>query len=157
MKNWNSALSQTSLPIGGPNTNCVIAGHRGWGGAPYFRYLTGHVQHDIHYFDLRESFGREQLDEMVELIAEMRCKQSGTVNIGGTVYSADAVRERFEKLNSRHIRYVIEALNNNRTKIHNIRKYLIATLFNAPVTVSNYRQAEFNHKYDEDDLFEGIE
>ena len=33
-------LSQTSLPIGGPNTNCVIAGHRGWGGAPYFRYLT---------------------------------------------------------------------------------------------------------------------
>ena len=29
-------LSQTSLPIGGENTNCVIAGHRGWSGAPYF-------------------------------------------------------------------------------------------------------------------------
>ena len=29
-------LSQTSLPIGGINTNCVIAGHRGWSGAPYF-------------------------------------------------------------------------------------------------------------------------
>lgn len=33
-------LSQTSLPIGGNNTNCVIAGHRGWGGAAYFRYIT---------------------------------------------------------------------------------------------------------------------
>lgn len=33
-------LSQTSLPIGGRNTNCVIAGHRGWGGAAYFRYIT---------------------------------------------------------------------------------------------------------------------
>lgn len=33
-------LSQTSLPIGGENTNCVIAGHRGWGGASYFRYIT---------------------------------------------------------------------------------------------------------------------
>ena len=32
-------LSQTSLPIGGENTNCVIAGHRGWQGAPYFLYL----------------------------------------------------------------------------------------------------------------------
>lgn len=32
-------LSQTSLPIGGKNTNCVIAGHRGWEGADYFRYL----------------------------------------------------------------------------------------------------------------------
>ena len=33
-------LSQTSLPIGGENTNCVIAGHRGWKGASYFRYIT---------------------------------------------------------------------------------------------------------------------
>lgn len=33
-------LSQTSLPIGGENTNCVIAGHRGWRGASYFRHIT---------------------------------------------------------------------------------------------------------------------
>ena len=33
-------LSQTSLPIGGNNSNCVIAGHRGWYGASYFRYIT---------------------------------------------------------------------------------------------------------------------
>lgn len=32
-------LSQTSLPIGGENTNCVIAGHRGWNGFPYFRFI----------------------------------------------------------------------------------------------------------------------
>ena len=33
-------LSQTSLPIGGTNTNCVIAGHRGYNGAAYFRHIT---------------------------------------------------------------------------------------------------------------------
>ena len=32
-------LSQTSLPIGGENTNCIIAGHRGYNGASYFRYI----------------------------------------------------------------------------------------------------------------------
>ena len=32
-------LSQTSLPIGGENTNCVIAGHRGYNGASHFRYI----------------------------------------------------------------------------------------------------------------------
>ena len=32
-------LSQTSLPISGANTNSVIAGHRGYGGASYFRYI----------------------------------------------------------------------------------------------------------------------
>ena len=33
-------LSQTSLPIGGENTNSVIAGHCGWEGAAYFRYIS---------------------------------------------------------------------------------------------------------------------
>lgn len=31
-----AVLGQTSLPIGGENTNCIIAGHRGWNGAAYF-------------------------------------------------------------------------------------------------------------------------
>lgn len=35
-----AVLSETSVPIGGTNTNAVIAGHRGWGGASYFRYIT---------------------------------------------------------------------------------------------------------------------
>lgn len=32
-------LAGTSMPIGGKNTNSVICGHCGWGGADYFRYL----------------------------------------------------------------------------------------------------------------------
>lgn len=32
-------LGHTSLPIGGEDTNCVIAGHRGYNGADYFRYV----------------------------------------------------------------------------------------------------------------------
>jgi len=39
MANGAAHLSQTSLPIGGENTNCVIAGHRGYNGASYFRYI----------------------------------------------------------------------------------------------------------------------
>ena len=30
-------LAGTSMPVGGTNTNCVIAGHRGYSGSPYFR------------------------------------------------------------------------------------------------------------------------
>lgn len=36
-------LGQTSIPIGGVNTNSVIAGHRGWNGADYFRYIPNLV------------------------------------------------------------------------------------------------------------------
>lgn len=34
-----AVLGKTSAPIGGANTNCVIAGHRGWKGADYFRHI----------------------------------------------------------------------------------------------------------------------
>ena len=32
-------LSISSMPIGGVNTNCVLAGHRGWIGADHMRYI----------------------------------------------------------------------------------------------------------------------
>lgn len=34
-----AVLGNTSAPIGGVSTNCVIAGHRGWYGADYFRHI----------------------------------------------------------------------------------------------------------------------
>ena len=34
-----AVLGNTSAPIGGANTNSVIAGHRGWKGADYFRHI----------------------------------------------------------------------------------------------------------------------
>ena len=34
-----AVLGNTSAPIGGDSTNCVIAGHRGWRGADYFRHI----------------------------------------------------------------------------------------------------------------------
>lgn len=40
-------MSETSLPIGGNNTNCVIAGHRGWNGAAYFLYIPNLEKGDI--------------------------------------------------------------------------------------------------------------
>lgn len=34
-----AVMSQTSMPIGGNNTNCVIAGHRGYRGSAFFQYI----------------------------------------------------------------------------------------------------------------------
>ena len=39
MANGAAVLSQTSIPIGGENTNSVIAGHRGYSGYDYFKQI----------------------------------------------------------------------------------------------------------------------
>ncbi len=39
MADGAAVLSETSIPIGGINSNAVIAGHRGWNGASYFLHV----------------------------------------------------------------------------------------------------------------------
>ena len=47
MASGAAIMGQTSLPIGGSNTNCVLAGHRGWNGAAYFLYINQLEKGDI--------------------------------------------------------------------------------------------------------------
>lgn len=51
MANGAAVLGQTSIPVGGNNTNAVIAGHRGWNGYPYFFRLDELKAGDIVYID----------------------------------------------------------------------------------------------------------
>ena len=51
MANGAAVLGQTSVPIGGVNTNAVIAGHRGWNGYPYFMNLDELQIGDLVYID----------------------------------------------------------------------------------------------------------
>ncbi|MCD7805715.1 MAG: class C sortase [Lachnospiraceae bacterium] len=44
-----AVLSQTSLPVGGVSSNCVIAGHRGYGGMAYFREIERLTQDSLVY------------------------------------------------------------------------------------------------------------
>ena len=34
--------------------------------------------------------------------------------------------------------YVLQTLRNNTTKVRNVKKYLLAALYNAPTTIDNY-------------------
>ena len=65
--------------------------------------------------------------------------------IASSRYPAEVVRSRFLKLNYLHIEYVLHCLRQNTTKVKNIRKYLLAALFNAPSTMDGYYRAEVNH------------
>ena len=81
---------------------------------------------------------REQLDEIAELIVDTVCTARKTVRIAGDDYPAEVVKSRFMKLDSSHVQYVMGCMRENTTYVRNIKKYLLAALYNAPVTISNY-------------------
>ena len=89
---------------------------------------------------------REDVDELVELMVEvMMLPDNGTVRIAGVEKPVAVVKNRFMKLEHGHIEYILTCLGANTTKVGNIKAYLLTTLYNAPLTISNYYTAEVNH------------
>ena len=88
---------------------------------------------------------REQLDEIVDLVQETVCSTRSRIRVAGNDYPAEVVRSKLLKLNSEHIRFVMDCLKQNTTRIRNIRQYLLATLFNAPSTMNSYYTALVAH------------
>ena len=88
---------------------------------------------------------REQLDEIVDLVQETVCSTRSRIRVAGNDYPAEVVRSKLLKLSSEHIRFVTDCLKQNTTRIRNIRQYLLASLFNAPSTMSSYYTALVAH------------
>ena len=89
---------------------------------------------------------KEDVDELVELMIEvMMMPEDSMIRIAGTEKPVALVKNRFMKLNYSHIEYVLFCLNRNTTKVGNIKAYLLTALYNAPVTINSYYQAEVNH------------
>ena len=95
---------------------------------------------------------RERLDELVELIVDTVWSARKTIRIAGDDYPAEVVKSRFMKLDSSHIEYVLSSMQENTTYVRNIKKYLLAALYNAPSTISSYYTSLVNH-----DLYGGGE
>ena len=88
---------------------------------------------------------REQLDEIVELVQETVCSTRSRIRVAGNDYPAEVVRAKLLKLNGEHIRFVMDCLKQNTTRIRNIRQYLLTALFNAPSTMASYYAALVAH------------
>lgn len=105
------------------------------------------IKENIDYDCLVERYPYEQelVEGIYELILEMALKKSETTVIASGAYPTELVRSKFLKLDCGHVEYVIGCLQSNTTKVKNIKKYLLAALFNAPSTISGYYTAEVNH------------
>ena len=92
-----------------------------------------------HHDDMR------QVDEIVKLIVETVMCKNDKILIASNWYPASLVKKKFLMLTYSHIEYVLHCMRGNTTKVKNIKKYLLAALFNASSTMNGYYQAEVNH------------
>lgn len=99
-----------------------------------YEYLLSDMPHD-----------HDRLEEILELIVETVCSAKKYIRVAGSDYPAEVVRSRLLKLDMEHIQFVFDCLKENKTKVRNIKQYLLTTLYNAPTTIGNYYSALVQH------------
>ena len=111
--------------------------------AEYREIILENIEYEIIVQDKRHE--RDRLDEIVELLVDTVCSARQIIRIAGDDFPAAVVKSRLLKLDSEHIRYVLDCMAENTTYVRNIKKYLLAALFNASSTIGNYYSSLVNH------------
>ena len=126
-------------------SNHIVSGNDGMGSET--EAYTELIRENLDFEILLERYpyDRELLEGIFDLILETVLCKNKTVVVASNEYPAELVRSKFLKLTSSHVQYAMDCMRTNTTKVHNIKKYLLAALFNAPSTISGYYQAEVNH------------
>lgn len=91
-------------------------------------------------------FRMDLVNNIVDIMVSVITSHKSTIRISGEEIPQQMVKERFLKLDSEHIEYIVNCLENTKNKIHNIRAYYISTLYNAYETMEAYSLAEVNRK-----------
>ncbi len=110
----------------------------------YRQIIMDNIEYE-HLCQHAKGVDRETLDEIVDLLVETVCSARKTIRIAGDDYPAELVKSKFMKLDSSHIEFVFQCLSKNTSEIRNIKKYLLAMLFNAPSTMNGYYTALVAH------------
>ena len=111
----------------------------------YCRYFKEALELEI----LEQGYPADKavLYEILELLVETVTSKKKFLRICGEEKPKEVVKSRLMKLDSSHIQYILECLKENSTQIRNIKQYLLATLYNAPVTVDSYYSAQVRHEF----------
>ena len=110
----------------------------------YRQIIMDNIEYE-HLCQHVKGIDRETLDEIVDLLVATVCSARKTIRIAGDDYPAELVKSKFMKLDSSHIEFVFDCLSKNTSEIRNIKKYLLAMLFNAPSTINGYYAALVAH------------
>lgn len=104
------------------------------------------VKERIDYDRLKAEYPHDSyLDDMVELMVETLCSNKKSIRIAGGDFPAEAVKERLNQIDDEIMKFVLDCLKMNTTKVRNIRQYLLTTLYNAPVTIGSHFTSLVNH------------
>ena len=109
----------------------------------YYQYFYEQLSMD--YLKQDYPYDHEILDLILHLIVEVMCSNRKQIRIASDDKPIEIVKSSFMKLDSEHIRFVMSSFKENTTDVRNIKQYLLASIYNAPYTISAHYDAKVRH------------
>lgn len=109
----------------------------------YQRLIERSLELDI--LKQNHPYDTDMLDEIRSIILDTVCSKRQNIRVAGDCKPKEVVKCVFLKLNSEHIEFVLDCMKENTTRVRNIRQYLLAALYNAPMTISSYYGSPVRH------------
>ena len=109
----------------------------------YYEYFYEELEIENLKHDFQ--FDEEILDMILRLIVDVMCSKRKQIRIASDDKPIEIVKSTFMKLNSEHIRFVVDRFKENTTEIRNIKQYLLASIYNAPYTIDAHYDALVRH------------
>ncbi len=118
-----------------------------WNGTEQRREVKDLFEKNLQANELRKSRPKDAglIEEIIDLLVDTFCSRQNLIRIARDDKPADDVRQKLLMLDASHIEYVLTCMAQNTTQVVNMRQYLLATLYNAPMTIENYYSSQAQH------------
>ena len=113
----------------------------------YYDYFREQLEFDI--LLSRYPYDHNLLKTILDLIVETVCTRRKLIRIASDDKPAEIVKSRFMKLESDHVCFVIDCFKENKTDVRNVKQYLLAAIYNAPLTIDPFYTAKVSHDMSE--------
>ena len=142
----NTDIKNTEFSDTDPFLSSVFHGQEADGTGEFARYYEYfYDQLEMEYLKQDFRYDGEILELILRLIVEVMCSNRKQIRIASDDKPVEIVRSTFMKLDSEHIRFVVDRFKENTTEVRNIKQYLLASIYNAPYTIDAHYDAQVRH------------
>ena len=111
----------------------------------YADLIKSNIAYERYSADLSDESDRKLFDDFYQLMLEVVVGDAKEYRINGTMFPQEIVKSRFLKLDGDDVLTAMQQISQVTDKIHNVRSYMISTLYNAPVTTRTFMSNDIQH------------
>lgn len=111
----------------------------------YYQYFYDAL--DMEYLKKDYPYDSNLLEFILQVLTEVMISKRKEIRIASDDKPIELVKSSFMKLDMTHIKFVMDSFESVSSDVRNVKQYLLASLYNAPMTIDAHYSAMYRHDH----------